>query len=402
MKYIVLLCDGMSDLPLDELGGKTPMQVANKPNMDRLAKISLVGMVKTVDDSLSPGSDVANLSVMGYNPLECYSGRSPLEAASIGVELGSNDVSLRCNFITLSKADRYEDREMLDYCAGDISTAEADELIRALNEKFADEAFKYYTGFCYRHCLVWKNGTTQLGGLIPPHDISGRKIGDYLPNTEAAEPIARMMRQACDILENHPVNMARAARGEAPANGIWLWGEGKKPNLEPFREKFGIDGAVVSAVDLLKGIGKCARMRVMEVEGATGYIDTNFEGKTAAALAALESADYVYLHIEAPDECGHRRETANKIRSIELIDSRILGPLLNGMKQFGDFRLLIAPDHPTPLSIGSHTSDPVPFLLYDSRREHQGVDSFSEQSAMSTGNMIDEGYKLMLKLLEKK
>ncbi len=337
---------------------------------------------------------------MGYNPVECYSGRSPLEAASIGVELGPDDVALRCNFITLSENARYEDREMLDYCAGDISTGEADELIKALNEKFEDESFRFYTGFCYRHCLVWKGGTTQLGGLIPPHDISGKKIGEYLPGAEAAAPIARMMREACTLLETHPVNIKRAVGGEAPANAIWLWGEGKKPDLEPFRQKFGIEGAVVSAVDLLKGIGICAGMRVMDTVGATGYIDTNFEGKTAAALEALETADYVYLHLEAPDECGHRKEIENKVRSIELIDRRVLGPLLEGLHKFGDFRLLIAPDHPTPVSIGSHTSDPVPFLLYDSRREYEGVDCFSEQTAAS-GEMLHEGYRLMQKLLEK-
>ena len=307
MKYLVLLCDGMADTPSDYLGGKTPMELADKPNMDALAKVSEVGLCKTVAKGLKPGSDVANLSVMGYDPTVSYTGRSPLEAASIGIDLKDTDVTLRCNIVTLSDEERYEDKTMVDYCAGDISTAEAAEIIKTVEEKLGNEIYKFYSGVSYRHCLVVDGGTTDLGNMTPPHDISGRVIGEYLSKSENAAPLIDLMKKSYEFLKDHPVNKAREARGERPANSIWLWGEGTKPDVQNFKEKNGVSGCVISAVDLLKGIGICAGMETPEVEGATGYIDTNFSGKANAAIEAFgKGTDLVYIHVEAPDECGHR------------------------------------------------------------------------------------------------
>ncbi len=404
MKYLVVLCDGMADTPNPALDGKTPMMCADKPFMDGLAKTARVGMCRTVADGLKPGSDVANLSVMGYDPKICYTGRSPLEAASIGIDLKDTDVTLRCNIVTLSDADNYEDKTMVDYCSGDISSAEAAEIIKTVEENFGNEIYRFYAGVSYRHCLVVDHGTTDLGEMTPPHDISGRVIGEYLSKSPNAAPLIDLMKRSYDLLKDHPVNLARRAKGLNEANSIWLWGEGTRPAVENFKEKNGVSGCVVSAVDLLKGIGKCAGMEVPEVDGATGYLDTNFEGKTDAGIEAFKrGTDLVYLHFEAPDECGHRGEAENKVRSIEAIDSRVLGRILPYLETCGeDYRILIMPDHPTPLDIRTHSRNPVPFLLFDSRcTEENGVACFTEETAGATGIFVEHGPDMMKMLLEK-
>ena len=403
MKYLVVLCDGMADTPNAALNGKTPMECANKPNMDSLAKDAEVGMCRTVAEGLKPGSDVANLSVMGYDPAVCYTGRSPLEAASIGVDLKPTDVALRCNTVTLSGEENYEDKTMVDYCAGDISTEEAHKIIETVEKELGSDIYKFYGGVSYRHCLVVDNGTTDLGNMTPPHDISGRVIGEYLSKSENAAPLIDLMKKSYEILKNHPVNIERRKKGLHEANSIWLWGEGRRPRLENFKEKNGVSGCVVSAVDLLKGIGICAGMETPEVEGATGYIDTNFEGKTQAGIDAFKrGTDLVYLHFEAPDECGHRGEAQNKVKAIEMIDSRVLTKMLDYLNGCGDdYRILIMPDHPTPLETMTHSSAPVPFLIYDSRKKENGVSSFTEKNAAETGEFVEHGPDIMSMLLEK-
>ena len=404
MKYLVLLCDGMADVNNEKfLNGKTPMELANKPLMDKLAKTAELGMCKTVADGLKPGSDVANLSVMGYDPLVCYTGRSPLEAASIGVDLKDTDVALRCNIVTLSNEENYADKTMVDYCAGDISTAEAHEIIKTVEEKLGNDIYKFYGGVSYRHCLVVSNGTTDLGEMTPPHDISGRVIGKYLSNSENAKELIALMIKSYDILKDHPVNLKRRAEGKNEANSIWLWGEGRKPQLQNFFEKNGVKGSVVSAVDLLKGIGICADMGTPEVVGATGYIDTDFEGKTKAGIESFKNgADLVYLHFEAPDECGHRGEAENKVKAIELIDSRSLKLMLDYLDNCGDdYRILIMPDHPTPLETMTHSSAPVPYMIFDSRKASNGAESFTEKASAESGNYVAHGPEIMDKLLEK-
>ena len=403
MKYVVLLCDGMADTPFPGLDGRTPMEAARKPFMDALAAQSEVGLAHTVPDGMAPGSDVANLTVLGYDAKACYTGRSPLEAANLGIELADDDVALRCNLVTLSELEDYPDKILLDYCAGDIHTAEADQLVKALQEAFGGGAFDFHTGTAYRHCLVWHGGKTALGTVTPPHDITGRVIGEYLPRHPDAAPLLDMMQRSFELLNNHPVNRKRREQGLPAANAIWLWGQGSRPRLEPFRQRYGIDGAVVSAVDLLGGIGRLAGMRVCQVEGATGYIDTNYEGKREAAVQALrEGCDFAYIHVEAPDECGHRGEAANKVKAIEDIDARILGPLLEELRSMGDFALLVAPDHPTPLAIRTHAADPVPYLLYRSGRPvNSGVSCFTEAAARETGCVVDPGMLLMRRLLDR-
>ena len=401
MKYVVLLCDGMADLPREDLVGKTPMGTANKPNMDRLAKVSEVGLVKTVIDTLKPGSDVANLSVLGYDPSVYYSGRSPLEAGSIGIDMKPTDISFRCNLVTLSDEDRYEDKTMVDYCADDISTAEAAEIISFIQEKMGNEEFSFYSGVSYRHCLIWDHGTLDIGALTPPHDITGKKITDYLGVNQNGEKLLDMMKKSYDLLKDHPVNLKRIERGQRPANSIWFWGEGVRKDLMPFEKKYGLKGAMISAVDLLKGIGKFTEMEVINVPGATGYIDTNFSGKAEAAINTLKGGnDFVYIHVEAPDECGHRFEIDNKVKSIELIDELILAPILKAFEN-EDIRILICPDHPTPLALKTHTNAPVPYLIYDSRKKADGVDKFDEEHAENTGNFIKIGHTLMERFLEK-
>ena len=398
MKYLVVLCDGMADYPVEELGNKTPLEAEDTPNMDRLAKKATVGLVKTVQDGMKPGSDVANLSVLGYDPMKYYTGRSPLEAGSIGIDMKPTDVSLRCNLVTLSDEPNYEDRTMVDYCAGDISTEEARILMQAVEEALGNDTFRFYAGVAYRHCLIWDHGTTDLGGLTPPHDITGRPIKTYLPlcHSQNAAPLYDLMVRSYDVLKDHPVNLERIRQGKRPANSIWLWGEGVRANLDPFYEKYGLHGSMISAVDLLKGIGKFSGMRVVEVEGATGYIDTNFDGKAAAAIAEFRNGqDFVYIHVEAPDECGHRAEVQNKAKAISIIDHKILGPVVAELEKMGDFKVLVMSDHATPLSLKTHTNDPIPFLIYDSRNPKNGPDTFSEATAKATGLYVDEGFRMM-------
>lgn len=403
MKYLVMLCDGMADEPNEALGNSTPMEKANKPCMDSLAAKAEVGIVKTVAEGLKPGSDVANLSVLGYEPAVYYSGRSPLEAASIGIDLKDTDVTLRCNLVTLSDDEDYENKTILDYCADDISSEEAKILIEYIQEKLGNDKFRFYPGVSYRHCLVWSNGNPHPGVLTPPHDITGKVITDYIPKGEAVDELYDLMRKSYDLLKDHPVNQARIARGKRPANSIWLWGEGTKPLLDNFSEKFGIKGSMISAVDLLKGIAICAGMNSVDVDGATGYLDTNFDGKCKAAIEEFKNgADLVYVHVEAPDECGHRGEIENKVKAIEMIDEHILGPVVEFLKDYDDFAVLVCPDHPTPLSIRTHTSTPVPYLIYDSKNEiNSGVKVFCEKEARETGNYIEKGFTMMNYFLTK-
>lgn len=402
MKYVVILCDGMADYPVPALGGKTPMMCANKPHIDALAQKGEVGLVRTVAAGLKPGSDVANMSVLGFDPKQYYTGRSPLEAASIGVDLKDTDVTLRTNLVTLSEEPNYEEKTMVDYCAGDISTAEAAEIMKDVEAHFGNEMFKFYAGVSYRHCLVWSNGTTDLGNMTPPHDISGRVVGEYLSKSENAKPLIQMMKDSYAFLSEHPVNKKRVAEGKRPANSIWMWGEGKKPMLSAFYDLYGKKGAIISAVDLLKGIAKCAKMEAPEVEGATGYIDTNFEGKAHAAVDALKNGcDFAYIHLEAPDECGHRNEPENKVKAIEMIDSRVLPIVLDGLQEIGeDYKIMVLPDHPTPIVTQTHAADPVPYLIYHKANEKQGVETINEETAKNTGVFLENGPDIMRKFLE--
>ena len=396
MKYVVVLCDGMADYPVPALGGKTPMMVAKKPHIDALAAKAEVGLVRTVAPGLKPGSDVANMSVLGFDPHRFYTGRSPLEAASIGIDMKDSDVSLRTNLVTLSdKGEPFADKVIEDYCADDISTGEASQLIEAVQAAFGGGEYDFYTGVSYRHCLIWHGGTTELGNMTPPHDITGKVIGPHLSTAETARPLLEMMEKSFDLLKDHPVNKARVAAGRRPANCIWLWGEGKRPALQPFEALYGIKGGMVSAVDLLKGIANCAGMEVAEVPGATGYIDTDFEGKAKAALDLLTRNDLVYVHFEAPDECGHRNEPENKVKAIEMIDSRVLPILEEGLEQYEDYKILLLPDHPTPIVTRTHASDPVPYLLYQKSAPKTGVDTINEETAKATGIYMENGPAMM-------
>lgn len=400
MKTLVLLCDGMADYPVKELGDKTPMGASVTPNMDKLAKKSYMGLVKTVADNMKPGSDVANLAVLGYDPQVYYSGRSPLEAGSIGIDMKPTDVSLRCNLVTLSDEPDYADKTILDYCADDISTGEAKEIVKTLAEHFNNDEFQLYAGVSYRHCLIWNNGTTDVGTLTPPHDITGKPIKNYIPTHPNAKKLYDMMVESYDILKNHPVNKAREAKGLRPANSMWFWGEGTRKALMPFEEKYGLKGSIISAVDLLKGIGKFSGMNVVDVVGATGYIDTNFEGKANAAIEEFKNGqDFVYIHVEAPDECGHRHEIENKKKSLELIDEKILGPVLEALEEYDDYKVLIMPDHATPLELRTHTNDPIPFLMYHKNGEVEGKDEFTEQTCKDTGVYIEDGHNILSKFL---
>ena len=340
------------------------------------------------------------MSVLGYNPKECYTGRSPLEAVSIGVDMADTDIIFRCNLVTLSDEADYEAKTMVDYSAGDISTADATEIIKSVQEHFGNDIFSFYAGVAYRHCLVWKNGTLDLGTMTPPHDISGRVIGEYLSKSENAQELIAMMKKSYDFLMEHPVNKKRIAEGKRPANSIWLWGEGTKPSLPDFKAKYGVDGSIISAVDLLKGIAKCANMAAPDVEGATGYIDTNFDGKADCAIEELKTKDFVYIHLEAPDECGHRNEPDNKVKSIEIIDEKILGKLLPALEEYDDYKIMVLPDHPTPIVTMTHASDAVPFMIYrKSTAKDNGIESFTEATAKSTGNYVEIGHTLMDKFI---
>ena len=397
MKYIVVLGDGMADEPIAELGGKTPMEAALTPTMDELASKGSLGMVQNVPEGMAPGSDVANLSVLGYDPKENYSGRSPLEALSVGVAMEEDDVIFRSNIVTLTDNEPYEEKTILDHSSGEISTADADVLMDAIREKFNNDTFQFYTGTSYRHILVWKNG--RVCKLEPPHDHLGSVIGDYLPR----EPVLKqMMEESFPILNGHPVNQKRAEEGRNKANSLWFWGAGTKPKVQNFREKTGLKGAMISAVDLLKGIAVGAGMQVCQVEGATGSIDTNFEGKAQAAIDALlkDGCDFAYIHVEAPDEMGHQGKVKEKVKSIEYLDSRLIALVKKAMEEAGeDFRMLILPDHPTPIRIRTHTGGPVPYLLYDSTRQLKKKERFTEETARAAGSFEPNGHRLIEKLI---
>lgn len=396
MKYIVVLMDGAADTKVDELGGKTPLEDANKPNIDRLASMGEVGMVTTVPSNLPPGSDVANLAVFGYDPQKYYTGRSPLEAMSMKVHLELSDTTFRTNLVNLSEDEPYENKTMVDYSSDEISTEEAEILIKAVNDVLGTKEYEFFPGISYRHLLVWHNKENNFK-LTPPHDISDKKVTDYLPEDEI---LLNLMKKSYDILKDHPINKARIARGLRPANSIWIWGNGTKPALDTYKEKFGICGSVVSAVDLIRGIGVCAGLDVIEVPGATGNVHTNFDGKAKAAIDALENgSDFVYLHLEAPDEAGHRHEIENKVKAIELIDEKIVAPVVSYLDNEGeDYSILIMPDHPTPLAIRTHTSDPVPYIIYKNGSSKNTGLSYTEDAAKSTGIYIKDGYTLIEKL----
>ncbi|MDA8414905.1 MAG: cofactor-independent phosphoglycerate mutase [Desulfobacteraceae bacterium] len=396
MKIIILLGDGMSDELYSELGNKSPLQVAQTPNMDFMARHGRVGLAHTVPDGLPPGSDVANLSVFGYDPRTCYTGRSPLEAISMGVTLAPDDVAFRMNLVTLKP--HGSSIYMQDFSAGHISTAEAHELVESLQKELGSAEIEFHAGVGYRHLMVWRGGKDGMQGT-PPHDITGKSILDFLPTGEGADTLIAVMNHAQMVLHDHPVNVKRKEEGLLPANSIWLWGHGKTPRVAPFREKFGLTGAVISAVDLIKGIGICAGLDVINVEGATGYIDTNYLGKAQAALAALEGHDFVYVHVEAPDEASHAGNMQHKLQAIEDFDRLVVGTILEGMKKFSDYAILCTPDHPTPVKLMTHTSEPVPFVIYrGGEGQGNGASSYDEAQAASTGLVLD-GHLLIQELL---
>lgn len=399
MKYIVVLGDGMADEPIPALGNRTPLDAAVTPVMDELAGKGTLGTVQNVPAGMAPGSDVANLSVLGYDPAANYSGRSPLEALSVGVQMEDDDVIFRSNIVTLTEDEPYEQKTILDHSSGEISTADADILMDAIRAEFNSDTFQFYTGTSYRHILVWKHG--RVSALEPPHDHLGKVIGPYLPQEQV---LRDMMTRSFDILNNHPLNLARAAAGKNKANSLWFWGAGTKPKVQNFKEKTGLTGAMISAVDLLKGIAVGAGMKVYNVPGATGSIDTNWEGKAQAAIDALlkDGCDYAYIHVEAPDEMGHQGRMEDKVKSIEYLDSRLIAKVKQAMEEAGeDYRMLILPDHPTPLHIRTHTSDPVPYLLYDSTHEQKKRERFTEESARNADNFEPNGYKLLERFLAK-
>lgn len=394
MKYVVILGDGMADLPIAELGNKTPLAYAATPKMDELAKVSEVGMVHTIPDGMNPGSDTANLSVLGYNPRKYYSGRSPLEALSIGVPMKDSDIALRCNIVTLSEeACAYEERTIIDHSASEISTEDAAVLLEAVRRELETEQYKFYVGTSYRHLLIWDKG--EVVDLVPPHDVLGQKIGANLPEDEA---LREMMRKSYDILVNHPINIERKKQGLNPANSCWFWGAGTRPTLSSFEEKTQKKGAMISAVDLLKGIAVGASMKVITVEGANGGLHTNYDGKAQAAVEVLtkDGYDFVYVHLEGPDEMGHQGSCERKIQAIENLDQRIIRPIVEGLEAAGeDFRMVILPDHPTPVSIRTHTSDSVPYLLYDSTAPQSHDWHYNEEEAAKTGFYVAEGHTLI-------
>jgi 2,3-bisphosphoglycerate-independent phosphoglycerate mutase len=396
VKYIVLIGDGMADRPLKELDGKTPLQAASTPNMDRLAREGIIGLVRTIPPGFHPGSDVANLSILGYDPAEYYTGRAPLEAASMGIELGDGDVAYRCNLVAL-KYDRLRTRAVMeDYSAGHISSEEAAILIRDINSELGTGAIRFFPGVSYRHLMVWRDGEQDVE-CVPPHDISGKEIADYLPAGRGEEVLRALMRDSEAILCNHPVNRERVEKGRKPANSIWLWGQGKKPRIPTFMNKYSLNGALVSAVDLTKGLGIYAGFDILRVPGVTGYIDTNYTGKAEHSLDALEKVDFVYIHVEAPDEAGHSGKVGDKVKAIEDFDALVVGAILRGAETFKEYRILLMPDHATPIDVRTHTGEPVPFVIYDSRikLENEGA-SFDESISWRKDIMIVErGHTLM-------
>ncbi len=399
MKYVVVLGDGMAGWPLDELDGMTTLEAAKTPAMDALSPVSEIGLASMIPEGMEPGSDTANLAVLGYDPKVYYTGRSPLEALSIGVDMAPTDVAVRCNVVTLSEEeDRYEDRRILDHSSGEISTEDADQLLNILRPVLETDQYRFYTGTSYRHLLIEKNA--KVSELTPPHDILTKVIGPYLPG----DPTLRdMMEKSYDLLVHHPINEARKKAGKNPANSLWFWGAGTRPKLDAFEEKYHKRGVMISAVDLLKGIAVGAKMDRILVTGATGGLETNYEGKADAAVQALteDGYDLAYVHIEAPDEMGHQGSIPKKIQAIESVDQRVLARVVEGLRASGeDFRILVLPDHPTPIQIRTHTMDPVPYLLYDSTKEEKGCATYNEKSAKETGIYYKDGYQLMGHLLK--
>lgn len=391
MKYIILLGDGMPDYPIKELGDKTPMEYAKTPNMDFIAKNGTVGSVKTIPDGFPPGSDVSNLSILGYDPAKYYTGRAPLEAASIGVKLLPTDIAFRCNLVTLKPND--SELIMEDFSAGHISTEEARELISAIDKKLGTDEIKFYSGVSYRHLMVWKNGSSNLK-LTPPHDISGKNIKSYIPQGDRANILIGLMNSSQMVLSNHKINKERKNNGKNPANSIWLWGHGKAPAMPALKERFGLTGSIIAAVDLMKGIGIYAGLTPIDVPGATGYIDTNYEGKADYALKELEKKDFVYLHVEAPDEAAHNGSLENKIKAIEDFDKRVVGRILEGIKKFKEYRILVVSDHPSPISIKTHSSERVPFAIYPAKGG-RGATAFSEKIVSNPSIKFEKGHGLI-------
>ncbi len=397
MKYVVLLGDGMADHPMRELGGRTPLQAAFTPNMDQLASSGIRGTLTTIPKGYDAGSDVANMSILGYDPREFFSGRAPLEAASMGLDLAPDEVAYRCNLVTLRFSRERAGAVMEDYSAGHITTDEAHALIDVLDKKIVRKGVKFHPGISYRHLMVWSAGEVDAK-CTPPHDIIGKDISAYLPKGTGGEFLNSIMRDSMDTLQKHPVNRQRVSEGKNPANSIWLWGQGRKPSFRPFKEKYNIEGSVVSAVDLMKGLGICAGLASIDVPGATGYLDTNYEGKAQYALESLKRRDFVYIHVEAPDEAGHMGNHNDKIKAIEDFDALVVGPVVRGLKAFGDHRVLLLPDHATPIELRTHTDEPVPFVLYDSTspRRTEGDVTYDENIAREKGIYeFPDGYKLM-------
>lgn len=398
-KFIVVLGDGMADEPIESLGGKTPLQYADTPALDRLSKLSEIGLVHTIPEGMKPGSDTANLSVLGYDPKLYYSGRSPLEALSIGVPMKDTDIALRCNIVTISENDvPFEEQIIIDHSSGEISTEDCAVLLNAVKEELQNETYQFYVGTSYRHCLIWNRG--QVLELSQPHDVLGQVIGQYLPSDEN---LLYMMKRSYEILKDHPLNIERKKKGLNPANCCWFWGAGTKPMLSSFEEKNGVKGMMVSAVDLLKGIAVGAGMGVAHVEGANGGLNTNYEGKTQAALDALKNGyDFAYIHVEAPDEMGHQGSVEKKVKSIEYLDQRVIGPLTKALDEDKtEYRLLVMPDHPTPIRVRTHTADSVPYLLYDSNIQQEHTWNYNEKEAKESGNYVAKGHTIIDKLLQK-
>jgi 2,3-bisphosphoglycerate-independent phosphoglycerate mutase len=397
VKYVVILGDGMPDYPVDELGGKTPLAYARTPNMDRLAKCGEAGMVRSVPAGMPAGSDVANLSVMGYDPDRYYTGRSPIEAVAMGVRLAEEDVAFRCNLVTLSGEGPYEYRSMLDYSAGEISTPEAREIIKDVADRLGNSIFNFYPGVSYRHLMAWRGGPEPNAfNLTPPHDITGKEIDAYLPQGENTQVLLEFMEKSSVFLPDHPVNRERAARGLRPANSIWLWGQGRKPRLDSFSEKYGLEGAVISAVDLIKGLGILAGLEAADVPGVTGNINTNFRGKAQKALNMLQDGlDFVFVHVEAPDEAGHHGDLQAKVKAIEEIDEKVVGEIARGLEEFPDYRLMVLSDHPTPLSLRTHTAEPVPFCIYKKGGGVKNPQGEFSESFAAGGIYIEKGHTLM-------
>lgn len=395
MKYVLVLGDGMADEPIEELGGKTPLEYARTPVMDELAARGEIGMVHTIPEGMKPGSDTANLSVMGYDPVKFYSGRSPLEALSIGVPMKDTDISYRVNIVTLDDAEPFEKKTILDHSSSEISTEDSTVLLKAVLEKMHDERFAFYPGTSYRHCMIWDQG--EAVELSQPHDHLGQVIGPFLP----PEPFLGMMKKSYEVLKDHPINIERKKKGLNPANCFWFWGAGRKPKLVPFEEKFGKKAVMISAVDLLKGLGVGTQMKVIRVPGVTGGLETNYEGKAEAAVSALlkDGYDFAYIHVEAPDEMGHQGSVTKKIQSIENLDQRVIRIVWEALKESGeDFRILVLPDHPTPIRVRTHTSDPVPYLLYDSTAKETHDWKYNEREGLASGNDVGPGPNMIVHL----